>query len=129
MGICSAESEARSVQTNLLIENSLDRHGTFYPDKKGTQKSITREQAPLFLTPSSKKSKRSHGRGNLFYSNNEPLVVKNSQQFAPVVNSGLTVAISCINSLRTLASNWGTGSVIFFFFQPHSPSAYDRHLS
>ena len=37
----------------------------FTPEKKGTQKSITREQAPLLLTPSSQKSKRSTGRRNL----------------------------------------------------------------
>ena len=36
-----------------------------YPEKKGTQKRITREQAPLLLTPSSEKNKRSTGRGNL----------------------------------------------------------------
>ena len=44
--------------------NQNDRYGTFYPEKKGTEKRITREQAPLLLT-SSEKNKRSTGRGNI----------------------------------------------------------------
>ena len=46
-------------------KNQNDRYRTFYPEKKGTQKRITREQAPLLLTPSSEKNKRITGRGNL----------------------------------------------------------------
>ena len=46
-------------------KNQNDRYRTFYPEEKGTQKRITREQAPLLLTPSSEKNKRSTGRGNL----------------------------------------------------------------
>ena len=38
-------------------KNQNDRYRTFYSEKKGTQKRMTREQAPLLLTPSSEKNK------------------------------------------------------------------------